>query len=100
AQAVSIRLLPSRRADCRPAGVRGARARRSRWRDTMRGKRAGASTRIATVAAIAAALALGGCSDVDDALFGPPDQSAAVVRPIHADPGENPPPATEVASTE
>jgi hypothetical protein len=66
----------------------------------MRGKRAGASTRIATVAAIAAALALAGCSDVDDALFGPPDQSAAVVRPIHADPGENPPPATEVASTE
>jgi hypothetical protein len=63
----------------------------------MRSNRAGIATRIAAAAALAASFALAGCSDVDDALFGP-DQSGASVRPIHAEPLAPNPPSGDVAS--
>src|SRR5258706_2459942 len=62
----------------------------------MSSKGAGGNSRIASVAVIAASLALASCSDVDDALFGPyPANEAA--RPIHAEDAIAPP-AGEQAS--
>jgi hypothetical protein len=61
----------------------------------MWSNRAGTATRIATAAALAASLALAGCSDVDDALFGPAPSEQA--RPIHAEPGPQTPPTSVAA---